>query len=56
MPDIFILKKGVLYAAELKSEHGTLEESQKELRPKLEAAGCVYHVIRSVKELLDAIS
>lgn len=56
MPDMFVLRAGVLIGLELKSKDGTLEDSQKKLRPLLEAQGCVYHVIRSVDDLEKALS
>lgn len=56
MPDMFVLCAGKLIGLELKSKTGSLEQSQKELRPLLEAQGCAYHVIRSVEDLEAALT
>lgn len=56
LPDLMVLMGGRFIGIELKSKTGTLEASQKELRPLLEAQGCAYHVIRSVEDLTSAIN
>ena len=56
MSDLLCLCAGKLYCFELKSKTGTLEQSQRELRPLMEAQGASYHVIRSVDDLIAALS
>lgn len=51
MPDILCCYKGRLIGLEVKTDKGKQEEAQKEWQDKLERAGGLYYIVRSVDDV-----
>jgi len=51
-PDVFVLKKGILYGLEIKSLKGKLSEGQIEFKKGMEKHGGKYFIIRSLDDLV----
>ena len=55
-PDIFILRKGIIYACEVKNEKGKQSESQKAFQEQFEKAGGVYFIARTLEDVIEKLS
>lgn len=50
-PDIFVIKDGMIYGLEVKSNVGKMNENQVEFQKGFEEAGGKYHVVRSIEDV-----
>lgn len=56
IPDVLILYRGVLHGTDAKARYGSLTDSQKEVQPRLEAAGArIDPPFRTIEELESAL-
>lgn len=55
-PDIVAVIDGLFIGLEFKTYRGRQSQDQKDFQAKLEAAGGMYCIIRSEKDLLDVLS
>lgn len=55
-PDIVAVIGGLFIGLEFKTYRGKQSQDQKEFQARLEDAGGLYFIIRSEKDLLDALS
>jgi len=55
-PDIFILRKSIIYACEVKNEKGKQSESQKAFQEQFEKAGGVYFIARTLEDVIKKLS
>ena len=55
IPDLFVFSKGQLIGLELKTIVGRQSDSQKIVQKRIEVAGGSYHLVRSVKEVEEAL-
>lgn len=50
-PDIFVIREGLIYGLEVKSKVGRQSDIQKLFQEKMEAAGAVYGLVRSIEDV-----
>lgn len=55
MPDYLVWHDGRTIGVELKRENGVLSDAQKEMHPKLLAAGVPVYVCRSAEDVIEAL-
>lgn len=51
-PDIFAIRDGKIYGLEIKDVKGRLSEGQKIFQEKMNAAGGIYVIVRSIDDVL----
>ena len=56
IPDIFVFSKGRLIGLEVKTLTTTQSESQQLLQQRIESSGGSYYIVRSVKEVEEALT
>lgn len=51
-PDIFAIQDGHTYGLEVKNEKGKLSDLQEAWKQGFEKAGCTYHIVRSLDDIV----
>lgn len=51
-PDIFIVRRGQIIGLEVKTDKGTQSDFQKEWQTNFESAGGIYHLVRSIDDVV----
>lgn len=52
VPDIILVKEGIMWGLEVKRPKGKISESQQIFKEKLEKAGGKYHIVTSIDDII----